>query len=382
MAVCRNCRCAKSKSPCVSCYPARKNMCQNTASGSPSTSCDRLEVSQNRASRASDEPSNSRLTTNMKHPQGLSDDFESFQRGSVLDRIPKAARHAAAAALNLIMKGACQSDSEDDWRKLFRFSSLCFKKPKRGGKKQPSLAITIKRQINEYLADPLQPIITPQTPHSRKKKSPKENDALSKLVAKKLANDDTKGAIRILSSEDTILPFDDDTLSRLKSKHPPLHPETDFPSPPDENEISTALQLSESQVLKAIQSFPGGSAGGSDLLLPQHLKDLTSKICGEPGLQLLKTITLLCNKMLRAEIPRTISPFLYGASLIAFSKPGGGIRPIAIGNTLRRLTAKAAAFAAKEAVRAKLFPTQLGVAVPGGAAVSYTHLTLPTILLV
>ena len=302
---------------------------------------------------------------NNTHPSALLEDFESFQRGSVLDRVPKGARHRAASALNSIIKSVCETDAEDDWRKLFRFSSLCFKKSKRGGKKQPSLATIVKRQIDEFLSDPLRSMDIAPTKHRAKR--PSEKDTCAKLVAKKLANNDTKGAIRILSSEDSILPFDHETLSRLKLKHPSMHPEAVLPSPPDAEETSTALQLTEPQVLKAIQSFPGGSAAGSDLLQPQHLKDLTSKVSGEPGAQLLTTITRLCNKMLRGEITKKILPFLYGASLIAFSKPNGGIRPIAIGNTLRRLTAKSAAFAAKEAVRAKLFPTQLGVAVPGGA---------------
>ena len=96
-----------------------------------------------------------------------------------------------------------------------------------------------------------------------------------------------------------------------------------MPGPPDSDEVALALQLSESQVQKAIQSFPGGSAGGSDLLQPQHLKDLTSKMCGEQGSQLLNNITHLCNKMMRGDVPEEMLPFLYGASLIAFSKPSG-----------------------------------------------------------
>ena len=293
------------------------------------------------------------------------EDFQSFQRGSVLDRIPKGARTCAASALNNVIKSACETDSERDWRKLLRFSSLCFKKPKRGGKRQPSLATTVKRQINDFLADPLRPLEAAASKQSVKRS--RDKDMYAKLVAKKLANNDIKGAIRILSSDDTTLPFDHDTLSLLKEKHPVPHPDSDVVAPPDSDEVATALQLSESQVLKAIQSFPGGSAGGCDLLLPQHLKDLTSKVCGETGSQLLNSITRLSNKMLRGDIPEQMLPFLYGASLIAFSKPSGGVRPIAIGNTFRRLTAKAAALAAKEAVKTKLFPLQLGVAVPGGA---------------
>ena len=127
------------------------------------------------------------------------------------------------------------------------------------------------------------------------------------------------------------------------------------------------LQLSIEQIRKAILSFPGGSAGGYDLLLPQHLKDLISKASGESGMQLLTAISQLCNKMLRGEISNNILPIFYGASLIIFSKPNGGVRPIAIGNTLRRLTAKAAAYSIQAEIKSKLFPYQLGVAIPGGA---------------
>ena len=283
-----------------------------------------------------------------------------------MDRVPKGARNCAASALNNVIKCVCDSDSENDWRKLFRFSSLCFKKPRRGGKRQPSLATTVKRQIDDFLADPFRPLVTVGVSKHDKKRS-RDKDDYARVVARKLANNDIKGAIRFLSSDDKILPFDLETLSHLKSKHPPPHPDSDMPGPPDSVEIGMALQLSEPQVLKAIQSFPGGSAGGSDLLLPQYLKDMTSKVCGVQGSQLLSTIVRFSNKMLRGDIPEYILPFLYGASLIAFSKPDGGVRPIAIGNTLRRLTAKAAAFAAKETVKSKLFPHQVGVAVPGGA---------------
>ena len=83
--------------------------------------------------------------------------------------------------------------------------------------------------------------------------------------------------------------------------------------------------------------------------------------------ELLSSITRLCNKMLRGEVPQQITPILYGATLLAFSKPHGGVRPIAIGGTMRRLVAKAAVFYLKPDVKPKLFPYQLGVSIPSGA---------------
>jgi hypothetical protein len=49
-------------------------------------------------------------------------------------------------------------------------------------------------------------------------------------------------------------------------------------------------------------------------------------------------------------------------SLCAFHKKNGGIRPIAIGNCLRRLTSKLACFQSRNIVNSYLSPHQLGVA--------------------
>jgi hypothetical protein len=44
--------------------------------------------------------------------------------------------------------------------------------------------------------------------------------------------------------------------------------------------------------------------------------------------------------MLSGSVPTEIYPIIYGASLCALKKKDGGIRPIAVGCTLRRLVAK------------------------------------------
>ena len=65
-------------------------------------------------------------------------------------------------------------------------------------------------------------------------------------------------------------------------------------------------------------------------------------------------------------MPDPIRPLFYGASLCALEKKDGGIRPIAIGNTLRRLATKVAIFPATNGLREQLQPTQLGVGTPVG----------------
>ena len=88
-------------------------------------------------------------------------------------------------------------------------------------------------------------------------------------------------------------------------------------------------------------SFPNGSAAGPDKIVPQIFKDLVSKSNGSAGLNFLKSLTKLINLIGDGKIPEPLRPF-FGAKLIALIKIDGGLRPIAIGNTLRRIATKCA----------------------------------------
>ena len=61
-----------------------------------------------------------------------------------------------------------------------------------------------------------------------------------------------------------------------------------------------------------------------------------------------------------------MAPFICGARLCAALKKCGGLRPIAVGEILRRLTSKGFSRALGEKAAAIFAPSQLGVGVPGG----------------
>ena len=126
------------------------------------------------------------------------------------------------------------------------------------------------------------------------------------------------------------------------------------------------LQLEPDDVLAAVTAISSGSAAGIDGIRPLHLQDMIAGDTMESGRRLLGALAKLSNLMLAGGIPDFACGALYGASLCALEKKGGGIRPIAVGSSYRRLTAKAAARHAT-ALLADLFrPKQLGVGVPGG----------------
>ena len=153
----------------------------------------------------------------------------------------------------------------------------------------------------------------------------------------------------------------------MRSKHPAAHPETTLPSPPDHDDLEGVLSVNECDIRQAIRSFPKGSAGGPDCLRPQHLLDLTSSTAGPGGVSLLRSLTAFTNLVLSGNTPVIVRPFLFGASLVALKKRDGGLRPIAVGCTFRRLAAKCASMAVMERMGALLSPVQLGYGTPLGA---------------
>ena len=73
------------------------------------------------------------------------------------------------------------------------------------------------------------------------------------------------------------------------------------------------------------------------------------------------------NLVLLGGVPVWVRPFFFGATLLAFSKKAGDVRPIAVGGCLRRLVGKVACRVVSERCLDLLKPRQLGVGVKGGA---------------
>src|SRR6218665_3216629 len=86
----------------------------------------------------------------------------------------------------------------------------------------------------------------------------------------------------------------------------------------------------------------------------------------ESSAAFLASLTDFINVLLRGECPNEMREIMFGGSLIALSKKSGGLRPIVIGYTYRRLAAKCANRYALGRLDSFFAPLQVGVAVPGG----------------
>ena len=119
--------------------------------------------------------------------------------------------------------------------------------------------------------------------------------------------------------------------------------------------------------LEFINSFPNGSAGGPDRLQPQHLKDMTANVVDPDDSPLLSSLRDFCSVVLQGITPVCVRPFFFGANLVVIRKSQGGVRPIAVGCTLRRLVAKVASRFVIDDLSDLLSSRQLGYGVHGGA---------------
>ena len=159
-----------------------------------------------------------------------------------------------------------------------------------------------------------------------------------------------------------------------------LHPQRNLPIPVDITPQQTIFALEE--VLQAALSFPKGSAAGPSGFRPSHLRE--ALLCGASEVEssVLNTLTDFVNLCASGTLPVEITQVVLAATLIPFRKNSardvfivGGVRPIASGETLRRLVAKCVLKKVQDKFKAIVTPLQCGVAVPDAInSISFTML--------
>ena len=128
-------------------------------------------------------------------------------------------------------------------------------------------------------------------------------------------------------------------MAKLVEMHP-VGP----PIAPLNTEMPSAWDFVDKEVKSALESFPRDAVGGGSGLAPQHLRDAVC--CPSPVLaeQALIALVWVVNVLHSGEAPEGLAPFMAGAPLTALKKEAKegelGVRPIAVGETIRRLVSK------------------------------------------
>jgi hypothetical protein len=219
-----------------------------------------------------------------------------FPRVKILKRIPRGARDAVAnefsRTLNTLMD---KPSDQESWSSLFSFAADFLCQPNERGGRRRNLTTAVLNGIRTF--DDKSRGLTVSSEKIQKtvgrkgKKIRSENEESAKKAAAKMDEGDIKGAIRQLSSSDTIAEPSLESWKSLILKHPPVPADRRLPV---SNEAYKQLLVSSDQVLGAIRSFPPGSAGGPDGLRPQHLKDMTDRQVGGTLIGSLTNLSILC----------------------------------------------------------------------------------------
>ena len=142
-----------------------------------------------------------------------------------------------------------------------------------------------------------------------------------------------------------------------------LHPQKPLPPFRDSFADEVHGDCSPEELLGILKSFPLGSAPGPSGLRPVHLLECVSMTREANNDKLCLALTDLVNIASEGKLPKVVSPLLLAARLLPFKKRTDptGVRPIAVGETIRRIIAKAVLGKSITAAEALLSPIQNGV---------------------
>jgi Reverse transcriptase (RNA-dependent DNA polymerase) len=146
-----------------------------------------------------------------------------------------------------------------------------------------------------------------------------------------------------------------------------LHPPAVSGPVLDRSVLPPPTLISASEVESALSGFLRGSGPGASGLRHSHLSDMLHAPSPQAAALASDAITNLVNRLASGRAPTSFAPWLCGAPPTALAKPNGGVRPIAVGEVIRRLVAKCLMARVRQLAQALLAPLELGVAVKGGA---------------
>ena len=132
----------------------------------------------------------------------------------------------------------------------------------------------------------------------------------------------------------------------------------------EENKKLKGPEIAPELVSRCLRAFPKETAPGPWGLRIVYLKEA----CVAGGSEALMTqLTAVVSLLSQGRAPAFVASVLARAGLVALPKPNGGVRPIAVGEILRRLAGKYLMSLVREDAQSYFWPVQVGVAVPGGA---------------
>ena len=283
--------------------------------------------------------------------------------------VPLGARDAWGTCLNTALAGVIAHRDSRAWSDLLMLPSLVLPSPSRGGSSRTRRSTNeTRRRCQDWLNGVRLELWDPPrqrsfgTPVQDRKLQPEASFDLDDRTSTKVHSLIAEGALRracAALTADPPVPPTTQVVDELRLLHP-------GPTDAHSEELSRLRPVSPGaapdadvdQVRRALASFASTSGAGPSGLRPSHLQDALRYSTGDLTLRLLAEVVSL---MLKGELPEDIRPWLCGAALMALRKPNKSLRPVAVGETLRRLCSKVCVELMGSSIRSILEPVQVGV---------------------
>ena len=294
-------------------------------------------------------------------------------RVRLLKYVPRGARAAWGQALAQTTAGTIFHNSLQAWNELAMLPKcVLFAPPRQGKSNRTETTAFVKARCERWLAGERNELWLDGPGAKQRRQNTKSSKPSNHVDIERrhqrcidLAADGqyAKAAKALVSPG--LLERNEKTEEVLREKHPVAQGELNL-SDLAEPSRAQVPELDVILVKKMLKSFSRGTAPGPSGLRAQHLKDAVRSPHGD---EVMEQLTSVCTLLARGDAPGPLAQYLAGASLMALEKPGGGIRPIAIGEVLRRLVAKCLCSIFERDASEYLWPKQIGVAAPLGAEV-------------
>ena len=276
-------------------------------------------------------------------------------RSPVLKHIPKSCRHVWAQVLTRAIAKVCAHNSVEAWTEFCMLPKAVLLPPPRKGKKHiHKTAAFVSDRLSRWEAGERASLWEElPTPKSKPGRKMAQEQRLKHAVSLCREGFDRKACAALISDE--ICEESIETVNLLK----PLHPQAPPPNSAPMSDLPWCREITPGTLSKVLKSFPLDSAPGPSGLRIQHLLEaLTTSHSGALTEQLAQMVELLA----QGSAPEELATHLAGAKLLALKKPKGGVRPVAIGEVMRRIVGKCLCATIKEEAQEFFEPLQVGVA--------------------
>ena len=264
-----------------------------------------------------------------------------YRSTTLRGRTPNHIAPKLAAAINASMRGmdaAAEADQELGWR-VHLFACRALRAPTRGGRRAESLTSVLSKRIDAFNGGKWRELWTGAPNRPMRARGARTDEETAKHVAA-LVNEGlySRGAAALEAGE--LAPATQATHDALKA----LHPDGSNSGPmPDANPAPAPPTLDPELFQEVFCKPPRGSAHGTS---GWRMEDyaMVAEHCVPGGGVEASRLFKVASALAAGRIPRVVRPYFAGGRLIGLAKPpkpdgsSGGVRPIVIGEALRRMS--------------------------------------------